>query len=108
MKKLVLSLLALVGAGLAIVAVVAQMRYGTAQPCEVLVAELQRDLGKIEEAIQAARRYYNAIVRDLNTACETFPSVLVANAFGFSKRDYFELDDEAERAAPAVSFSPDG
>jgi LemA protein len=65
---------------------------------------LQGDLGSIEEAIQAARRYYNAIVRDLNTACETFPSVLVANAFGFAKRDYFELDDEAERSAPAVSF----
>jgi LemA protein len=67
---------------------------------------LQGDLGTIEEAIQNARRYYNAVVRDLNTRCETFPSVLVANAFGFTKRDYFELDDEAERAAPAVSFQP--
>ena len=66
--------------------------------------ELQAELAKIEEAIQAARRYYNAIVRDLNTACETFPSVLVASTFGFTKRDYFELDDEAERAAPGVSF----
>jgi LemA protein len=65
---------------------------------------LQNDLGEIEGAIQNARRYYNAVVRDLNTSCETFPSVLVANAFGFTKRDYFELDDEAERSAPAVSF----
>jgi len=65
---------------------------------------LQADLGAIEEAIQNARRYYNAVVRDLNTSCETFPSVLVANAFGFTKRDYFELDEEAERTAPAVSF----
>jgi len=66
--------------------------------------DLQGSLGEIEEAIQKARRYYNAVVRDLNTSCETFPSVLVANAFGFSKRDYFELDDEAERTAPAVRF----
>ncbi|HKJ24278.1 MAG TPA: LemA family protein [Myxococcota bacterium] len=66
--------------------------------------DLQASLGEIEDAIQKARRYYNAVVRDLNTSCETFPSVLVANAFGFAKRDYFELDDEAERAAPAVSF----
>lgn len=66
--------------------------------------ELQADLGKVEEAIQNARRYYNAIVRDLNTACQTFPSNLVANGFGFAKRDYFELDAEAERSAPAVAF----
>jgi LemA protein len=66
--------------------------------------DLQNDLGEVEAAIQNARRYYNAVVRDLNTSCETFPSVLVAGAFGFTKRDYFELDDEAERSAPAVSF----
>ncbi|NNL65294.1 MAG: LemA family protein [Myxococcales bacterium] len=65
---------------------------------------LQGDLNGIEEAIQNARRYYNAVVRDLNTTCETFPSNLVANQFGFSKKDYFELDDEEERTAPAVSF----
>jgi LemA protein len=65
---------------------------------------LQGELSKIEEAIQDARRYYNAVVRDLNTACETFPSNLVANTFGFRKREYFELDAEAERSAPSVSF----
>lgn len=65
---------------------------------------LQTDLNAIEEAIQNARRYYNAVVRDLNTMCETFPSNLVANQFGFAKKEYFELDDEAERAAPSVSF----
>ena len=65
---------------------------------------LQADLGKVEEAIQNARRYYNAVVRDLNTSCETFPSNLVANAFSFSRKEYFELDDEGERSAPAVSF----
>jgi LemA protein len=65
---------------------------------------LQGQLAQLEEAIQNARRYYNAVVRDLNTACEQFPSNLVASAFGFARRDYFELDAPAERAAPKVSF----
>ena len=66
---------------------------------------LQGELTKIEEAIQNARRYYNAIVRDLNTATEEFPSNVVAGLTGFAKKDYFELEAEAERAAPQVSFS---
>jgi len=65
---------------------------------------LQEELSTLEDAIQNARRYYNAVVRDLNTACESFPSVLVASLFGFSKKEYFELDSEAERTAPAVEF----
>lgn len=66
---------------------------------------LQAELSKLEDAIQNARRYYNAIVRDLNTKCEAFPSNVVANSFGFEREDYFELDAEAERSAPRVSFS---
>ena len=66
---------------------------------------LQRELSGLEEAIQNARRYYNAIVRDLNTAIESFPGNLLAGPFGFTKREYFELDSAAERAAPKVSFS---
>ena len=66
---------------------------------------LQRDLSSLEDAIQNARRYYNAIVRDLNTAIESFPGNLLAGPFGFTKREYFELDSAAERAAPKVSFS---
>lgn len=66
---------------------------------------LQQDLGAVEEALQNARRYYNAVVRDLNTACEAFPSNLIANNFGFSKKEYFELDSAAEKLAPKVSFS---
>ncbi len=66
---------------------------------------LQRELSGIEESIQNARRYYNAIVRDLNTATETFPSNIVASSFGFDKKEYFELDSEAERSSPAVSFA---
>lgn len=65
---------------------------------------LQSELSTIEEAVQSARRYYNAVVRDLNTQVESFPANLVAGTFGFGKRDYFELDDDVERRAPAVSF----
>jgi LemA protein len=43
-------------------------------------------------------------VRDLNTLIETFPALLVAGATSFSARDYFQLDDEGERAAPAVKL----
>ena len=66
---------------------------------------LQRELSGLEEAIQNARRYYNAVVRDLNTAIESFPGNLLAGPFGFTKREYFELDSTAERAVPKVSFS---
>ena len=66
--------------------------------------DLQAQLATIEDAIQNARRYYNAVVRDLNTAVETFPGNLVAGTFGVGKREYFELGSEAERSAPHVSF----
>jgi LemA protein len=65
---------------------------------------LQTELASLEEAIQNARRYYNAVVRDLNTRCESFPSNFVASSFGFSKKQYFELDSAAERSAPRVQF----
>ncbi len=67
-------------------------------------ASLQGELSSLEEAIQNARRYFNAVVRDLNTACDVFPSSLIAQGFGISKEEYFELEDEAERVAPSVSF----
>jgi LemA protein len=66
--------------------------------------ELQRALVEIENNVQYARRYYNAVVRDLNTLVQSFPSNLVASAMGFAERSYFQLD-EAERAAPRVDFS---
>ena len=65
---------------------------------------LQDQLSSLETAIQNARRYFNAVVRDLNTACDVFPSNLVAQGFGISKEEYFELEDLTERAAPQVSF----
>jgi LemA protein len=67
--------------------------------------ELQGELSSIEEAIQNARRYYNAIVRDLNTACETVPSNFVAGMFGIEQADYFELDTPEAGEVPAVDFS---
>lgn len=65
---------------------------------------LQASLGEIETAVQHARRYYNAVVRDLNTRIEQFPSNLVATQFGFTPREFFELRDAGEREAPKVLF----
>jgi LemA protein len=64
---------------------------------------LQTSLQEIEEALQNARRYYNAVVRDFNTRIDVFPSNLVARSLGFTKRQYFEIPDEA-RAVPQVKF----
>jgi LemA protein len=69
---------------------------------------LQDTLSEIEGAVQSSRRYYNAVVRDYNIKVEQFPSVLVANAFRFQKEEFFELDDEAQRDAPEVSFGDGG
>jgi LemA protein len=66
-------------------------------------AQLQATLGQIEDAVQSARRYYNAVVRDLNTKIQQFPSNLVAGSFGFSNREFFEIPD-ADREVPKVKF----
>lgn len=66
--------------------------------------ELQRSLTDIEDNIQNSRRYYNALVRDNNTAVESFPTNLIANNFGFSKFEFFELENSAERSNPQVQF----
>lgn len=60
--------------------------------------DLQAELVDTEDKIQAARRFYNGSVRDLNTKIRTFPTVLFAKMLGFSEREFFELD-EAEQAA---------
>lgn len=62
---------------------------------------LQEELVNTEDRIQAARRFYNANVRDLNSRVETVPSNLIARAFGFTRADFFEVE-EAVRPAPAV------
>ena len=65
---------------------------------------LQRSLTEIEDHIQNARRYYNAVVRDFNTRIAQFPSNLVAGALGFRPREFFGLSDSAEQAPPAVDL----
>lgn len=66
--------------------------------------ELQRELSDTENKIQAARRFYNGNVRDLNIRVESFPTNLVASVFGFQKMEFFEIEEAAEREAPKVSF----
>jgi len=63
---------------------------------------LQQSLVDVEDALQNARRYYNAVVRDLDTAIQRVPSNLVARLFGFHGREYFQLENAAEAAVPEV------
>jgi LemA protein len=65
---------------------------------------LQQSLGDTEGAIAGARQGYNAAVRDLNTRIESVPSNVIAGAFGFTRREFFELEDPGERAVPQVRF----
>ena len=65
---------------------------------------LQRSLVEIEDHIQNARRYYNAVVRDLNTKIAQFPSNLVAGPLGFQAQEFFGLASEAEGAVPRVEM----
>lgn len=59
---------------------------------------LQNELSDTENKVQAARRFYNGNVRDLNTKIESFPSNVIANMFNFTKLQFFELG-EADAAA---------
>jgi LemA protein len=67
--------------------------------------QLQGQLAELEDKIQAARRYYNAVVRDYNTKVHVVPSSLIAWMFNFKDREYFELESPEEREAPKVDFS---
>ncbi len=66
--------------------------------------ELQRELSDTENKIQAARRFYNTNVRDLNIGIESFPSNIIAGIFNFSKMELFELTDAASREPVNVKF----
>ncbi len=66
--------------------------------------QLQSSLSAIEEAIQNARRYYNAVVRDFNTRIAQFPTNLLAGMFGFKAREFFEVGEAGEREPVAVKF----
>ena len=63
-------------------------------------------LSTVENDLQNARRYYNAVVRDFNTRVQSFPDLLVARPLGFREREFFELDDAAEAQAPRVEMNP--
>jgi LemA protein len=65
---------------------------------------LQNSLSQIEDTVQNARRYYNAVVRDLNTKILQFPTNIFAGMLGFKQREFFEVSNVAEREAPKVSF----
>lgn len=66
--------------------------------------ELQRELSDTENKIQAARRFYNSNVRDLNIKIESFPSNIIASSFGFKEMELFETANESERQPVAVKF----
>ena len=65
--------------------------------------ELQSSLSQLEDTIQNARRYYNAVVRDLNTKIQSFPTNLLAGMFNFQARQFFEAA-AADREPVAVKF----
>ena len=67
---------------------------------------LQQQLAETEDRIQAARRFYNANVRDMNTRVEVFPSNLIARTFGFTKQEFFEIEDAGVRAAAKLELGP--
>src|SRR5216683_2690095 len=69
---------------------------------------LQNSLTQIEDTVQNARRYYNAVVRDLNTKILQFPTNIFAGMLGFKQREFFEVTSAVEREAPKVSFSTPG
>ena len=69
---------------------------------------LQNSLTQIEDTVQNARRYYNAVVRDLNTKILQFPTNIFAGMLGFKQREFFEVTSATEREAPKVSFSTPG
>jgi LemA protein len=65
---------------------------------------LQASLTETEDAIQNSRRYYNAVVRDLNTKIATFPSNIIAGMFSFQPRQFFQTETAEDRATPVVKF----
>jgi LemA protein len=66
--------------------------------------ELQRELSDTENKIQAARRFYNTNVRDLNTSIDSFPANIIARVFNFKKQDFFELEEEEAKEPVKVNF----
>jgi len=66
--------------------------------------ELQAQLSETEDKVAVSRQVYNDTVLTYHNAIQTFPGTLLAGPFGFTKREFFEVEDEAQRAAPVVDF----
>ncbi len=66
--------------------------------------ELQTSLNSIEDNIQNARRYYNAVIRDYNTRVQSFPVNIIAGMFGFQTRQFFEVEAPEDRQNVQVKF----
>ena len=67
--------------------------------------QLQAELTNTEDQIAGARRIYNGNVQQFNTKIQTFPAAVFAGMFGFTKREFFELESTADREVPNVSFA---
>ena len=67
--------------------------------------QFQKQFQEIEDSIESARRYYNAVVRDFNILIESFPSNIIASMFNFKQEEFFELDDDVQRQAIRPDFS---
>lgn len=66
--------------------------------------KLQDELSDTENKIQAARRFYNGMVRDFNTKLQVFPTNMIGTRLGFQARSFFEIANETERETPKVQF----
>lgn len=66
--------------------------------------DLQRELADTENKMQAARRFYNSTVKDLNTAVQTFPTNMIARTMGFKEEKFFEVSSAEEREVVKVKF----
>lgn len=66
--------------------------------------ELQRDISKVENDLQKARRYYNGTVRNYNILIEQFPSSLVAKVAGHRQKEFFDIGNESERSVPEIKM----
>src|SRR3954452_8184026 len=84
--------------------------FGVAEPYPQLRAvesftQLQQELANTEDQIAASRRIYNGNVQAYNTKIQVFPNSLLAGQFGFTRREFFEIEDPADREPVKVSFS---
>jgi LemA protein len=69
--------------------------------------ELQGQLSDTENKIAVSRQVYNDTVLTYNNSIQTFPAVVLANSFGFTRREFFEVEAAADREVPQVSFAPE-